>query len=1500
VAFENNQQDAFNLRNDTESLKLWQSELDKATTSIGAAEVAAEEELAKSKFKNLDELQKARLKQLDQLIAQENEGIRDLARARLTLSDRQFELRKKEIQKEFQLAKKATEDLLKISGKASRATEKKPTSATKDITTASTKTKNTDTVATKAASVKSNGAGATTSKERKFSSADAGLKSVDLSKYLFDDVRAMFEASQAAIHTQSPDIEKILNSVVANNKTPQASVDLAGDLLSSFESAENAIKKVRDFNEKRELNKRLTMLTEEQKLRAGHDNAEYQATQARLVADAKANDIARNEDAYKKETLHKLELEHANKENDFRLLSIIAAEEAEERKNNRGLYLQEAFWAQMQELSQEQKRQDNEQAKAEGALKFQKDPNNASKLMDLEAKKLKISHTNAETKEISARRASEAKANDLKTNEADYYQEAISSQLQAYADEQNKLELTRINNAATLDYMAYERDNLIAQDESKLARAHEDAAIKAQQANIAAIAKANDLENNRGLYLQEAFWSRQNAFADEQNKLRQALIDAETNKDFQKDPANTTALSDLESDKVRLAHINAEGDALSAIRAADAKAADLAHNKDLYIQEEKWALEKAYINTQNKLIEDRIKTEAAQAYTRANRDNLIAQEAQKLQNAHEESAFQAMQEHIAIAAKAEDLKNNKELYAHEENRKLNLAFLAEQNKLTEESIQAESKLQFIKNNEGRLLDQAAYKLRIAHAKAEREARQALIDEQAKADDIKFKEGKYLAEAALNLRLGHTKKENELRLAGINAEAKANDLKNNRGTYALEARLARENAFYEERNRLEEDRIKAEEEITWNAAHAEELMAQELQKKRLGYLQDYQKLQLEAGEYAVSLEEYKADQERKRNKAAKKEAVNGMVDGLKKFRTGEFSMADIKQSYGKFIGQRTAELKDEGLNDTSAMLAANFELLAEAAGNLSKELDAKVKEISSMQGIVDTRLQGSRANDRDFGNGSYWNQLLEDAKKIAGASPFIKQEKLVDNIKVLVERGISFDIKQRAFLMTIQEKIANTFDVADGTLLRLIRIQQQDTTAGRLGMESALNDFLNRMYETSEYLSEVAAGVRSSLEEMQALMDATAATEVEFQVQKWMGSLYSVGMSKGAVDSIAQAFGQIASGDVSGLTGSGAGNLLIMAANEAGMSIADILQDGLNADETNQLMQAMVNYLAEIAETSSDSRVVQQQLASVYGVKASDMKAATNLAISAKEISNQELSYGGMLGQLESMMNTIRFRTSIGEGMTNRWDNMMYSMASTQASNPTLYLLPKVADLLRDVTGGSGIALPGVSVMGNMVDLHTSVADLMSVASMAGTALGSLGPVLTGLADLANPWVGSSMLKRAGIDTSDKAPVIARGSAQPLQYLKGLSISESGLVGNADGMSIKEQTLQGAEDSKKKQMVEAKDEESADDVAIRAQQATVDIYNLLEEVAHGSQSLRVRIVNTNGFNSVGGSGGNTGSPIGDGSGDGSTGAYGGSSLANGVNSGAGSGNWVLSF
>jgi hypothetical protein len=535
--------------------------------------------------------------------------------------------------------------------------------------------------------------------------------------------------------------------------------------------------------------------------------------------------------------------------------------------------------------------------------------------------------------------------------------------------------------------------------------------------------------------------------------------------------------------------------------------------------------------------------------------------------------------------------------------------------------------------------------------------------------------------------------------------------------------------------------------------------------------------------------------------------------------------------------------ENGNKNTAKALAA----ATTAISSLAKNLENTVDEIGKFKGNIDTRLQGS--NNETFA-GSYWDQLTKDMASVGAVTPFFQQKDFANNIKSLVDRGIAFDLKQRAFLMTIQDKIANTFDVADGTLLRLVRIQQEDSTAGRLGMESALNSFLNEMYENTEYLKDVASSVRGSLQEMEALMSGAEATEVEYQVQKWMGSLYSVGMSQEAVQSIAGALGQIAAGQVDALTsGSGAGNLLVMAANDAGLTISDILTGGLNADETNRLLQATVNYLADIAESSKDNKVVQQQLAGVFGVKASDLRAATNLATdnTTANVYNEYLTYDNMLRQLYKMAGTMGARTSIGEMMTNVWENGQYTLAGSMASSPVSYLLYKTATLLDDTTGGIDFSLP--LVMGTGTAQTFNVADLMRVGAVGTGILGSLGQLVNGLA---SSFSGHMMLASMGIDSGSGLKVTPRGTgdgvgASDIPGASGgaTSTSGSGYVGNANSSDIKKSTIQETEDSAKKQIIEAQEEAAATQVDfINAN--VLKIYELLDDVANGKRSLNVKV------------------------------------------------------
>ncbi len=1446
------------------------------------------------------------------------------------------------------------------------------------------------------------------SSERQFSSDAKGMEEQDLGKYRIEEVIANFTASLAKIQAQNPNIEKVLNEVTAeDNTSSQTSIDLAGELLKSFEAAENAARKIREFNANDTRNKQLQFLTEEQNLRKKHEQSAFDSIIANITAAAKAEDLAKNATLYLTEEEFRLKRAFAEEENKItaELLKLQADQEF-------------AFTHENELLEQEGHKLRTEHEKA--LYKTMLDNISArAKADDIRDKKnlylseahdkLAKDHLEKQNQLALAAIDSEAKANDLKHNKALYLAEEEAKLKNAFTEEENKLTEELLKTQAAQDFAFTHKSELLEQESHKLRNEHEKALHKTMLADIATRAKADDIRANKNLYLSEAHdklatghaekqnqlrlaaidneakandlvthkqlyeletrIARENAFAADKNKLTEDLIAAEENLKYTS--SHKQELLDQEVFKLRVGHADIENKARLDLIAAEAKKKDLEfneakyraeaqdalklaheqeqnklaediikaeekrndllHNKKLYDQEEEKRLNKALIEDQNKLTEDSYKTQKSIAFTQAHEDELRAIEHQKLINqhatdydkylkdilaadekakdlehnraeylnkeldnlerGHKEQQNKLTQDLINAEAKGIDLKLNKEQYIAEEKARLDKEFAEKNNKLTEDAYKRKAQLDYIEANKKELIEQNLAELRSQHADEEIKRREAHNKELARAIMLREDESKLLEDDIKKFADARAKKHNDLTEEARGTKAEYTDIQNNEDDYRDLARQEYENAFYAERNRLLKESFAIEEGIAWDKAHMDEVMAQERHKKQMGWAKAYADYQKKAGIFAIDQAKFEKEQAAQANKAARKEATSGTVDAIASGQLSKIFSAENRQARAEYLGQRTAELQESGLDESSAKLSAQFELLAEAAGGLQAVLDSNVKQISSVQGVVDTRLQGSQVNDKWVF--SYWNKLLMDAKGIAGASPFIRQESLVDNMKALVEKGISFDIKQRAFLMTIQEKIANTFNVADGTLLRLIRIQQEDTTAGRLGMESALNSFLNQMYETSEYLSDVASNVRGSLEEMQALMGGAAATEIEFQVQKWMGSLYSVGMSQDAVQGIAQAFGQIASGDISGLTGSGTGNLLIMAANEAGQSIADILQAGLDADETDKLMEAMVNYLAEIAESSKDSRVVQQQLASVYGIKASDLKAATNLSSSVKDISKKDATYDSMLKQLETMMNSMRWRTSTAEGMTNMWDNIMYSMASTQASNPILYMLPKMANLLRDVTGGSGIDLPFLNVYGFGVDLNTSVADLMSIASMAGTALGALGPAITGLVDLVNPWVGTSMLKRAEIDTKGgKIPVLARGAGSPLQNLGGAGLSESGLVGNSSGDDVKNATMQDAEDDKKKQMVEAKDEESADDVATKANLAVVNIYNLLEEVAHGSQSLRVRVINNIG---CGGSGGSNGNQSSENEGDGNTTAGTGAGKY-----GTDNGNWVLTF
>lgn len=558
-----------------------------------------------------------------------------------------------------------------------------------------------------------------------------------------------------------------------------------------------------------------------------------------------------------------------------------------------------------------------------------------------------------------------------------------------------------------------------------------------------------------------------------------------------------------------------------------------------------------------------------------------------------------------------------------------------------------------------------------------------------------------------------------------------------------------------------------------------------------------------------------------------------------------AQAHSQELKAKYIadGMDPEEAAKKAEEDVQDSLQKRVDAVGKALGNFVDQLNAKGKTTAMKQGLIDTRLQGSKDNKKSI-FGSYWGRIDTNIGSNVFLSMVMKQETVAASFEKLVQTGIAFNLQQRAALDAYSEKIANTFNSTDATLLKLVRIQQADSTAARLGMESALTEFLNSMYETTEFMTQAAEGIRQSLYEATALMGAEQATEYEYQVQKWLGSLYSVGFN--ASDKIADALGKLTAGDITGITEGGIGNLLIMAANEASLPIAEILEKGLTPDQTNKLMASMVEYLARIYEETGNSNVLAQQYANVFGVTAADLKAASNLMTTGFEsVKSTQENYDSLLQQVADMQATMLMRTSGAEMMENLKENASYMLATSLASNPVTSSLNYMANMLNDLTGG--IKIPFINIYGFGFNLEASIADLMNVAALSGAAIGTMGKVIGALGNLGS----SGALENFGVNLGPGgATKFNKSNRYDMNSLNkgGAETSSSGYVGNESGDDVVNKTTKDNSEDPEKQIAEAK-EEQEDKEEARTQLIDghiLQIYELLVSVTEGSKKWHVQL------------------------------------------------------
>ena len=497
------------------------------------------------------------------------------------------------------------------------------------------------------------------------------------------------------------------------------------------------------------------------------------------------------------------------------------------------------------------------------------------------------------------------------------------------------------------------------------------------------------------------------------------------------------------------------------------------------------------------------------------------------------------------------------------------------------------------------------------------------------------------------------------------------------------------------------------------------------------------------------------------------------------------LAEVRKALGE-----TKQVKAED------KLVKGFDSLIGSINRLSSAIDSGISAYTKYQEGVNARLQGARIDTGGYG-ANYFSSLEESLTSAVGVTPLFSTQDMLSNLQALVQEGIASNVEQRAFIQTAKDEIATTFDASNAALLRIIRLQQQDSTAARLGMEAYLTRFLNELVENTEYLNRTFDTVQEALLEASSLMTEGASTEMEYVVQKWLGALTGVGLSESAASGIAQALGYLGSGNVESLNSSAFQNLLVMAASRSNQSYSELLTGGLSAQSADSLMRSMVEYMAEI--NSSGNNVVRSQFASTFGLGVSDLMAASNLASSLDDISGNFLSFGGMYEELAYQLGQVSDRLTMSGKIDTYLDNLQFGLASNIASNPASAAIWRITNMISDA---GGINIPTVLTLGTGVGMNATVEQLIRAGLVGVSSLGMIGDLVSGIGNTIDP---AGILSKLGI-ASDKT-TITRGTGTAGRS-SGMTTSLSAFVGNSSGEDLYQSTMMGVEKQQASMVAEA--------------------------------------------------------------------------------------------
>ena len=425
--------------------------------------------------------------------------------------------------------------------------------------------------------------------------------------------------------------------------------------------------------------------------------------------------------------------------------------------------------------------------------------------------------------------------------------------------------------------------------------------------------------------------------------------------------------------------------------------------------------------------------------------------------------------------------------------------------------------------------------------------------------------------------------------------------------------------------------------------------------------------------------------------------------------------DDKESAKQLKKQlKQAHREDEATKNKNALrtqltFEKSMERLGKSLSSLLNKINNGINSYTQYALRVNASLEG--VQDATTKSQKTYSQVVDSLTDALGSTGLAKMTDVLAQMSNLADRGIVANLEQNAFLMSIKDGIASTFDAANGTLMRLIKLQGEDSTVNRLVMQASLKEYLNSTYQNSQYLYEQFDKVSDNLLEATSLLTSDLSNSLEATVQKWMGSLSSVGLSDTAINNLSAAIGAIGSGNLSGID-QNMQNLAIMAANQVGLSYSDLMLGGFTDEQVDSLMSGIVQYLGSL----SGSNVVMSEYARLFGLTISDLKAMQNATsdlsdIMSTTVASNRSALGNYLAKYNQYLNDAPAQL-----YDTLYENMFFRFGKNVAEDKGAYQSYKIGGFISDITGSLGLT----GAIGNIANIIGPVEQL--AVALAGLRL----------------------------------------------------------------------------------------------------------------------------------------------------------------------------------